>query len=112
MSLKSRVDYYLDKIDQDKRISYKLYRDSCYTGIQGKWIKDLSRLGRELKRVVIVDDQPVSYEFQQTNAIPIKPFDGHKSDSELTDLIGFLRSLRQADDVRPLLSSEFDLEIC
>jgi Dullard-like phosphatase family protein len=110
-SSKSRADYFLDEIDTHKFISSRLYRDSCYSEIQLKFVKDLFQLGRDLKRVIIVDDTPISYEFQQTNAIPIIPFQGFKTDTALEELTPFLRILAQKDDVRPLLYQKFDVQI-
>ncbi|PPE00548.1 hypothetical protein GOBAR_DD02420 [Gossypium barbadense] len=53
-------------------ISHRLYRDSCKQLGRGRFIKDLLKIGRDLKQVVIVDDNPKSYTFQPANAIPIK----------------------------------------
>jgi Dullard-like phosphatase family protein len=44
----------IDLLDPDSKIPYRLYRDSCR--LQGNgYVKDLSRLGRDLKNVIIVD---------------------------------------------------------
>jgi carboxy-terminal domain RNA polymerase II polypeptide A small phosphatase len=37
--------------------------------LQGNYIKDLSRLGRDLRQVIIIDNSPVSYIFHQDNAV-------------------------------------------
>lgn len=89
----------LDRIDQKRLISHRLYRDSCKE-VEGKFVKDLSQLGRDLKRVVIVDDNPNSYIFQPENAIPVPPFVDDLRDGELKKLIQFFEQLDEIEDTR------------
>ncbi|KAL3522566.1 hypothetical protein ACH5RR_015400 [Cinchona calisaya] len=89
----------LDRIDRKALISHRLYRDSCKE-VDGKLVKDLSDLGRDLKRVVIVDDNPNSYAFQPDNAIPIHPFIDDLGDAELKRLIQFFERNDEVDDMR------------
>lgn len=49
----------LDRLEKGL-ISHWLYRDSCRE-LDGKFVKALSKLGRDLNRVVIVDYNPNSY---------------------------------------------------
>ncbi len=35
----------------------------------GNYIKDLSRLGRDIRKVIIIDNSPLSYLFHQDNAV-------------------------------------------
>lgn len=53
-SLAKYADPLLDKIDTFSRISSRLFRESCLLQ-NGTYVKDLSRLGRDLKDVLIVD---------------------------------------------------------
>lgn len=89
----------LDRIDQKGLISHRLYRDSCKE-VEGKFVKDLSPVGRDLKRVVIVDDNPNSYIFQPENAIPVPPFVDDLRDGELKKLIQFFEQLDEIEDMR------------
>lgn len=89
----------LDRLDTKAVISHRLYRDSCRE-VDGKFVKDLSELGREMSRVVIVDDNPNSYVFQPQNAIPIIPFVDDLEDVELKRLINFFKQLDGVDDTR------------
>ncbi|KAF1002608.1 uncharacterized protein LOC141700752 [Apium graveolens] len=89
----------IDKIDRNKVISHRLYRDSCKEN-DGKFVKDLSELGRDMKRVVLVDDNPNSYEFQPDNAIRIKPFIDDFEDGELKKVMEFLQGCDSFDDMR------------
>lgn len=53
-------------------------------------IKDLSILGYDLSKVVVVDDTPTSYCLNPDNAIPIIPFLGVKPDNHLEYLTNIL----------------------
>ncbi|CAI9087848.1 OLC1v1022032C1 [Oldenlandia corymbosa var. corymbosa] len=94
----------LDRIDQKGLISHRLYRDSCKE-VDGRFVKDLSDLGRDLKRVVIVDDNPNSYSFQPENAIPIPPFVDDLGDEELKKLIQFFDQFDEIEDMRDVVKS-------
>ncbi|XVF87265.1 hypothetical protein PTKIN_Ptkin18bG0105200 [Pterospermum kingtungense] len=82
----------LDILDPKGLISHRLYRDSCKPLVTGKYVKDLSRIGRDLGKVVIVDDNPKSYSLQRANAIPIKRFEDDAEDRELKKLMRFFKS--------------------
>lgn len=86
-------------------ISYNLYKEHCVYK-DGEHIKDLSKLNRDEKKVIIIDTNPTSYKLQPENAIPMKPWDG-KSDDKLISLIPFLEYLatQQITDVKPVLNS-------
>ncbi|KAI0492106.1 hypothetical protein KFK09_026371 [Dendrobium nobile] len=91
----------LDRLDPKRKfIAHRLYRDSCREIEAGKLVKDLSGLGRDLGKVVIVDDNPASYALQKENAIPISPFINDLSDWELREVIKFLNFADNFDDTR------------
>ncbi|KAJ3423407.1 nli interacting factor-like phosphatase family protein [Anaeramoeba flamelloides] len=83
-SLRSYAEPILDRLDPEhKLIEHRLYRDSCLV-LFGSFIKDLSRINRNLDSMAIVDDMPISYCLHPQNGIHIKPFVGlDKSDNEL-----------------------------
>ena len=97
--LKEYASLVLDHLDPDCVISHRLYRDSCKE-VDGKFVKDLSELGRDLKRVVIVDDNPNATALQPENAIPIRPFTDDLGDRELGRLIEFFESSDCYEDMR------------
>jgi CTD small phosphatase-like protein 2 len=71
-----------------------------HTGI---FVKDLRCLGRDLRHVVIVDNNPASFLFQPHNGIPISSWYGSQEDTELEVCLRFLFLLAETEDVRPVL---------
>ncbi|KAJ1414164.1 HAD-like superfamily [Sesbania bispinosa] len=98
-ALKEYASLVLDRLDRNRFISHRLYRDSCRQ-VDGKFVKDLSLMGRDLKRVVIVDDNPNSFANQPENAIPIRPFVDDICDRELWKLRRFFDGSDCYDDMR------------
>ncbi|PWA36160.1 haloacid dehalogenase-like hydrolase (HAD) superfamily protein [Artemisia annua] len=95
----------LEKLDKKGVISHKLYRASCKE-CDGRFVKDLSGLGRDLKKAVIVDDNPNSYSLQPENAIPIRPFVDDFGDVELKKLMdGFFKRCDEFDDLKDAVKS-------
>ena len=78
------ADMVLDVIEHKKQKKYftgRLYREHT-TKIGKKYIKDLSKLGRELSRTLIVDNLPQSFKFQHENGILISSFYADENDKE------------------------------
>jgi CTD small phosphatase-like protein 2 len=71
----------------------------------GVLIKDLRCLGRDLRHVVIVDNNPWSFLFQPYNGIPIESWFGDRNDRMLDSLLQFLVEISKTDDVRPVLKA-------
>lgn len=86
-------------------VSYALYREACRYK-DGKLIKDLLLLNRDLGKTILVDVSPELWALQPENAIPMQPWDG-KPDDTLIKLIPFLEYLatQPVKDVRPILNS-------
>ena len=68
-------------------------------------MKDLSRLGRDLSKTLIVDNIAENFASQPENGIEILTWTGDAHDRELDTLAGFLRGMVEAEvrDVRPLV---------
>lgn len=67
-SLAKYADPVADLLDKDNIFKARLFRESC-AFYRGNYVKDLSRLGRDLNRVIIVDNSPASYIFHPDNAV-------------------------------------------
>ena len=57
-----------DLLDKWDVFHSRLFRESCVFH-RGNYVKDLSRLGRELHKIIIVDNSPASYIFHPDNAV-------------------------------------------
>uniref|UniRef100_A0A3Q2Z3N5 Transmembrane BAX inhibitor motif-containing protein 6 n=1 Tax=Hippocampus comes TaxID=109280 RepID=A0A3Q2Z3N5_HIPCM len=67
-SLAKYADPVTDLLDQYSVFRARLFRESCVFH-QGCYVKDLSRLGRDLRKTLILDNSPASYIFHPDNAI-------------------------------------------
>ena len=73
-----------------KFFDYRLYRMHTII-IDNDFVKDLSKLGRDLSKIIIVDNMEQNYKLQKNNGITIRPFWG--KDNEDTALIDLLEIL-------------------
>ena len=89
----------LDILDKENYCSFRLFREHC-TLMGMTYIKDLNKLGRDLKDVIIVDNSPLSYSFNKENGIPILTWFSDKNDKELDYLLPILEFLSGVNDVR------------
>mmetsp|Transcript_4223 Transcript_4223/g.4647 ORF Transcript_4223/g.4647 Transcript_4223/m.4647 type:complete len:374 (+) Transcript_4223:280-1401(+) len=106
-SQKVYADVLLDKLDpQRKYIDHRLFRESCLH-VQGNYLKDLTVLGRDLRRTVLVDNSPHAYAYHLHNGIPIESWYDDDSDTELLKLLGFLKKIHVLDDFRPFVRDHF-----
>ena len=83
-SNKNYADNYINEIEKNKKYFKKiLYRENCVL-IGSAYVKDLSKLGRDLSKVIIVDNDLACFYLQQENGILIKPFLGNKDEKDKT----------------------------
>lgn len=73
----------------------RLFREQCVV-YQGKYVKDLALMGRDLSQTIIVDNSPCSYLFHPENAIACDTFLADPADRELFALTKFLESIKHA----------------
>ncbi|XP_034416098.1 CTD small phosphatase-like protein isoform X1 [Cyclopterus lumpus] len=103
-SLAKYADPVADLLDQWGVFRARLFRESCVFH-RGNYVKDLSRLGRELSKVIIIDNSPASYIFHPENAVPVQSWFDDMTDTELLDLIPLFEGLSKEEDVYSLLQS-------
>eukprot|EP01132_Coremiostelium_polycephalum_P005079 gene5079-6322_t len=103
-SLAKYADPVLNLLDIYNVIHFRLFREACHNH-KSLYVKDLSRLGRELKSTIIVDNSPSSYMFHPENAIPIDSWFNDENDRELLEMIPLLEDITKVDDVRLVLDS-------
>ncbi|KAF4087205.1 hypothetical protein AMELA_G00092880 [Ameiurus melas] len=104
-SLAKYADPVSDLLDKWGAFRCRLFRESCVFH-RGNYVKDLSRLGRDLNKVIIVDNSPASYIFHPDNAVPVASWFDDMSDTELLDLIPFFERLSKVDDVYAVLKQQ------
>uniref|UniRef100_A0A8B9KE53 protein-serine/threonine phosphatase n=1 Tax=Astyanax mexicanus TaxID=7994 RepID=A0A8B9KE53_ASTMX len=103
-SLAKYADPVADLLDQWGVFRARLFRESCVFH-RGNYVKDLSRLGRELHNVIIVDNSPASYIFHPENAVPVQSWFDDMNDTELLDLLPFFEGLSKEEDVYGVLQN-------
>lgn len=101
-SLSKYADPLVDIIDPDRICAYKLFREHC-TWMSNAYVKDLSRLGRPLTDVLIVDNSPMAYLLQPENAMPILSWYDDPQDRQLARVGALLERLAYEPDVRKVI---------
>lgn len=97
-SLAKYADPVTDLLDQCGVFRTRLFRESCVFH-QGCYVKDLSRLGRQLSKTLILDNSPASYIFHPENAVPVVSWFDDLEDTELLNLLPVFEELSTVDDV-------------
>ncbi|TNM86568.1 carboxy-terminal domain RNA polymerase II polypeptide A small phosphatase 2 isoform X1 [Takifugu flavidus] len=97
-SLSKYADPVTDLLDRCGVFRTRLFRESCVFH-QGCYVKDLSRLGRDLHKTLILDNSPASYIFHPNNAVPVVSWFDDVDDSELLNLLPLFEDLSRADNV-------------
>ena len=87
----------LDAIESEKTyFDYVFYREHAII-VGDDFVKDLTRIGRPLDKVIIVDDMPQNFRLQRQNGITIKPFLGDdNTDMALYDLLPILKHIAES----------------
>ena len=78
----------IEQIEENRKLfDYNLYREHCSL-IGRKFVKDISRIGRDMKKIIMVDDLPENLDIHVDNGILILPYDGdeNKEDRVLYEL--------------------------
>ena len=101
-SLSKYAEPLCEKLDPDHFCSYKLFREHC-TFYNNAFVKDLTRLGRRMEDVIILDNSPVAYMFQPENAMPSISWYDDMKDTQLDKIGTILEKLAYEEDVRKVI---------
>ena len=99
------ADALIDEIEENKiYFDHRLYREHAVI-IDNDFVKDLTRIGRPLDKIIIVDNMPQNFRLQKENGIIIKAFWGEDIyDTALLDLYPILVNIaKEGGDVRKSL---------
>ncbi|CAD7697054.1 unnamed protein product [Ostreobium quekettii] len=101
----------IQMLDADGRFFLgSLYRDSTVATSVHDHVKDLARLGGDLARTVLVDNNPYSFLLQPDNGLLCESFFGEPGDRHLLeDVLPTLHLLARVPDVRPILRRRYNL---
>lgn len=100
----SYVNPIIDQLDIFQVVNHRLFRESCHWDYyqsepddddddDGLYFKDLSRLGRDLTSIIMLDNSPTSYRFHPQHAVPISSWFSDAHDNELLEIIPVLEDL-------------------
>jgi CTD small phosphatase-like protein 2 len=97
-ALKDYADIILEHLPV---ISVRLYRQHAVK-IGKELVKDLSRVGRDLSRVILVDNLEKNFKLQKQNGIHVRSWFGDPNDNVLKELQAEFESFirKNPDDVR------------
>jgi len=104
-AMQDYADWVLNQIDPKGCVKYRLYRQHAIKS-EKCYIKDLTRIGRDLKKIIIVDNMGDNFQLQQENGILIKSWVDDAQDSALLELAPLLKEIarKKVDDVRDALN--------
>ena len=104
------ADIVLNELDKNNVINFKLYRKHTEQ-INGIFIKDLSKLGRDISKVIIIDNNKDNFSLQPENGLHICSFVGDQNDDELYSLSEDLMKIvnSKKDDIRPIIKEIDDI---
>ena len=101
-SLSKYAEPLVAQLDPEGHCVYKLFREHC-TFYNNAFVKDLTRLGRAMSDVIIVDNSPIAYMFQPENAIPCTNWYDDMTDTELDKIATLLEKLAYEEDVTKII---------
>lgn len=103
-SVQEYADPVIDWLEQEQRFFTKrYYRQHCTKRGNG-YVKDITCVDKDLSKLMIIDNSPVSYMFHENNAIGIEGWINDPTDIDLLCLLPVLNALRYTIDVRHAIS--------
>ena len=103
-AMQDYADWALDHFNHQECITFRLYRQHALP-FGGFYVKDLSRIGRDISRMIIVDNIAENFQLQPENGIFIKSWFQDPQDTALLELAPLLTAIAQSkvSDVRVAL---------
>lgn len=74
----------IDVIDPEGVVEHRLFRSECVHHNGEIFVKDLTKIGRPIEDIIILDNNPDAYLYQPQNAIPINSWYSDPTDEDLT----------------------------
>ena len=110
-SSKDYADAVINYLDPNNEfIKFRLYRNSCIK-VNNISIKDLRKIGVDLKNIVLIDNNMYSFANQLGNGILINSFYYDKNDYDLFSVMSYLLTyIAPTDDVRKINEMFFHFE--
>jgi RNA polymerase II subunit A small phosphatase-like protein len=111
-SSKQYLNNIIKNIDKNNIIKKCYCRDDCIIYVENteedldkpnnkyNYVKDLKKINKDLRNIVFVDNNIMSFKLQEKNGIPIKSWYDDNDDMELYKLIPILKNLAGFYDVR------------
>ena len=98
------ADRLIDIIDENRVINYRLYRQHM-TMHNNVLVKDISKIGRDLKKIIILDNTPENFVLQPDNGVYVKSWRGDLNDKVFLLLLPVFNNLANLDpdDIREVL---------
>ena len=103
---KEYADNILNMIDIDNNIfKYRLYRQHATVNPGNDGYKDLSKIGRDLRKVIIIDNMKQNFRAQPNNGLCIKTWISDINDVQFKDLLKILKDIviYNINDVRHII---------
>lgn len=96
-SIDGIADPAVTSLDKAGCIMHRLYRDATYYH-NGTHVKDLNSLNRDVRRIVVLDDDELAVQFNPDNLIRVKPYENSmdRSDKTLERITPFLVELARS----------------
>lgn len=108
-ALQDYADWAIDNIDTELSISYRLYRHHTMN-FGPVFMKDLSRLGRDMSKIIILDNVTDNFRLHPENGLTMKSWFEDVNDICLFEIMPLLKEMviKEVPDVRLALRNYRD----
>lgn len=98
----------LDVLDKKGIIKHRFYRGSTVSYMGENFVKDVGMFGRDMRRTLLIDNNPHAMLPQPDNAFPILSWFDDDNDTELEKTFALLMKMKKMKDIRPFLKKQFN----